>query len=410
LSFALTSTSHGVISEADGINSVSGSLDLQSAGPNFASSQVSGGYSFVLTGQDITKSTAEVEGGIVTADGAGNLTNGTIDTNDGGTFSTAAFQGTYTSPDSFGRGTVTTAAGATFTYYIVTPKVLRLVETDANTVAGGSAYSHGAAGSFTNSSLSGNFVFSVLGQSPTGATAVAGQFTTNGNGNFTKGIADSVSGNGSTVSTLPLTGSTYSITGSPRGTVVVTGGAAALNLYVTDPNLNLLDPNNPNGGGGALILETDANGYTVGQVIPQANPSSATIQGNYVINMTALQNTGAGVDFELDLAGQALASSGTGFSGLADYAGAAFNPVTSAGFTAPPVTGGSLAGTLNADSTNPGHFTGRINITPPANTTYFHGLSGTNALLDVSYYQVSSTELLFIQIDGSELAIGVLEQ
>jgi hypothetical protein len=69
-----------------------------------------------------------------------------------------------------------------------------------------------------------------------------------------------------------------------------------------------------------------------------------------------------------------------------------------------------VAGTFNADSANPGRFTGRINITPPASLTYFKGLSGTNALLDVSYYQASSKQVLFIQTDGSEVAIGILEQ
>jgi hypothetical protein len=411
LSFALTSASHGVISETDGINSVSGSLDLQSAGPSFTASQISGGYSFTLTGEDLQANTADVQGGIVTASGTGNLTNGTLDTNDGGTFQSAAFQGTYTSPDAFGRGTIAVNNG-TFVYYIVTPEVLRLVETDANVTASGSAFGQGTAASFTNAALSGNFAFNVLGQSTTGATAVVGQFTTNGNGTFTAGTADSVSGDGSTVSTLSMANSTYSFTGSPRGTASLAGGVATVNIYLTDPALNLLDPNNPVGGGGALLLETDANGYTVGQLLAQASPGSATLQGNYVINITALQNIGAGSDFELDLTGQAPASAGAGFSGLADYAGASFDSATNSPITAAPITGGTLQGTFNADSANPGHFTGQIIITPSAtnNFTYFFPLAGTSAFLGTSYYQVSSTTVVFIQTDGQELAVGVLEQ
>jgi len=424
--FALTSSNspatHAVLVETDTLISASGSLDLQSAAPNFSSSQVNGGYSFALTGNDHAAGAnkALVRGGIFMADGAGgHLTNGTLDTNDAGVPSSTAFTGTFTAPDSFGRGTFTLSNGTLLTYYIVTPGVLRLVETDSETTTtggittGGSAYGQGAAANFTNASLAGSFVFGMLGQSSGMGTATVGQFTTDSNGTFTAGIAESVSADGASVTIPPmsLTGTTYVISGSPRGTIMG-GGGSMFNIYLTDPKINLLDPNNANGGGGALIIENDATAATVGLVIPQANPASSTFSGNYAVNMTALQNQGLGVDFELDLSGTVMAMSATTYGGTADYAGTAFNPITFASTFLAPVTGSVLKdGSLAADAAHPGHFTGSLTIIPPAGTTYFIGQAATNATLTLSYYQVSTTQILFIQTDvNGEVAIGFLEQ
>lgn len=425
LNFALTSNSHGVIVETDGLFSASGSLDLQSAGPNFSLAQITGGYSFVLAGVDITVANGApaVSGGIFTADGAGNLKNGTFDLNDAGTLSSTAFTGTVTTPDTFGHGTITLSNGFTLSYYIVTPEVLRLVQTDQFFTTGGSAYGQGslAVANVTNAQLSGSFVFGVLGQGPSSpfGTATAGQFTTDGNGTFTAGIADSVSADGATVNAgVALTNSTYSFTGSPRGSVSIVGGVATLLVYLTDPTLNLLDPNNASGGGGALIIQNDANAFVAGMALPQGSPASAAFSGNYAVNMTGLQNTGLGVDFELDLSGEVAASGGNSYSGSADFSGTALNFTTSASQLDPAVTGEAIMGTFNADGTNPGRFTGTLTITQPAvaagTPPYFVGLgagsTATNAVLGLSYYQASSTQIVFIQTDGGEVALGFLEQ
>ena len=62
--------------------------------------------------------------------------------------------------------------------------------------------------------------------------------------------------------------STYSVSGSPRGTITGPTGQT-YNVYLTDPNLNLLDPNNSSGGGGALLLETDSTFSAIGTLVPQ---------------------------------------------------------------------------------------------------------------------------------------------
>jgi hypothetical protein len=404
-SFGATSSSHAVISETDGGNAGSGSLDLQSAGPTFTLAQIAGNYSFTLSGEDLTLANPsnEVEGGIVSLNAAGNLTNGTIDTNDGGTFSTSSFSGTASAPDSNGRGTFTTPGGASFAYYIVTPAVLRLVETDAMVVAGGTAFGQGTATIFTKASLSGGFVFHDEGFDNTRtARAVVGQFTTDGNGNITSGVEDANAGGTSSI--INLAGATYSIAGSPRGTVTFFGGAT-FNVYLVDPKINIHDPNNANGGGGALLLETDTISSRMGEVIPQVSPATSTFLGNYSLNLVNLPLQHAGLVPSQDgteLVGN-LTTNSSGASGLADYSVIGYFPATGIATT---------ASSLTADASNPGRSTGTLTTPPPSNGFPFSldNTGGNTGQISVAYYQISSTQLLMLGTSANEVIFGVLEQ
>src|ERR1700734_774556 len=125
------SNSHLVIAEEDQFNGYTlgavGRMDLQTAGPAFSGSQVSGGYSFTLSGYSGAMGENASWGGIFTADGtatatnSGNITGGIFDENvgnDGGgsgynSVTGAAglpFTGTYTAPDANGRGIVTVSS------------------------------------------------------------------------------------------------------------------------------------------------------------------------------------------------------------------------------------------------------------------------------------------------------------
>lgn len=403
-SLAATSGSHAVVSEVDGTFSSTGSLDLQSAGPNFSLAQIAGNYSFMLSGEDIAQGTFEVEGGIVTLNASGNLTSGTIDVNDNGVYGSSPINsGTFSAPDSNGRGTITTNGGSTFAYYIVTPEVLRLVETDALTVAGGSAYGQGTATTFTNASLSGSFVFHDEGfdsNTLDGSRVVAGQFTTDSNGNFTSGVEDSNAG-GNSYNVINLAGVTYSIPNSPRGTVTFFSGAA-FNIYLVDPNLNMLDPNSSSGGGGALLLETDAISSRKGEVIPQASPASSTFTGSYALNLANLPVAFTGAQLATDLVGQLTVNS-SGTSGFVDYCQLNSPPLTSQAAT---------ASSLTADSSNPGRFTGTLTVVPPSNGYPFalDSTGGTTGQINVTYFQISSTQLLVLGTSATEAVFGVLEQ
>ena len=106
-SFVLTSASHALIVEADG-DPASGTMDLQQpAGASFTAGQISGNYSFAMDGVDNSGALKYMSlAGSFAADGIGSLTAGTLDINNGGAFSTTPFTGSFTAPDSNGRGTM----------------------------------------------------------------------------------------------------------------------------------------------------------------------------------------------------------------------------------------------------------------------------------------------------------------
>ena len=158
LSFALTSGSHATVIETGGDP---GSGTLEQSG-TFATSQISGDYSFTMEGVDtFVPPTAKVAfGGVFSSDGQRNITAGTIDTNIGGTVTSETFAGSIlAAPDTNGRGrfAIVPVPGTTrtFTFYMVSPKVLRLFEDDNVDLTGGSAYAQGSGAA----TLSGKFAF-----------------------------------------------------------------------------------------------------------------------------------------------------------------------------------------------------------------------------------------------------------
>ncbi len=406
-----TSNSHLVIAEEDQFNGLTiggvGSMDLQTAAPSFSMSQISGGYSFTLAGYSAAKSANASWGGVFTADGAGNITGGIFDENGGGgsAYSSVPFTGTYTAPDASGRGIITLSAtpdtpnaSTQYAYYIVTPGTLRLttmtnVGNAANT---GSAIGQGAVAT-TNSAVSGNFIFSDYGFTSIAnggeQGAAAGQFDADGSGHITAGIID-VNSFG-TATTSSLAGSTYSISGSPRGTFTASTGQT-YNVYLTDPTINLLDPNNTSGTGGALFLETDA-ATTVGVVIPQSDPT-AMPSGDYAIVLSDQENP---PNSDGGLTGQfAVSTTNAGtYSGEGDFQGTGSSNAT-------PIVG-PLSGTFTADGANPGRFTGSITTAPafPAGPIG----SATPGTENVSYYMANGSQGFIIETDSIAPIFGVLE-
>jgi hypothetical protein len=407
--------SHLLISEADQFNGLTiggiGSMDLQSAGPNFTAAQVSGGYSFTLIGFSSAAIKASGGtglngswGGIFTADGVGTITGGIFDTSTAGgapNYSSIPFTGTFTPPDANGRGVLsfTTNGGTNYAYYIVTPEVLRLTSISNTSYAGntGSAYGQGSVGT-TNAALTGSYVFSDLGfDVPGNAMGAAGQFTTDGTGNVTGGIMDlNDSGNSGTLSLgLSWSGSTYSISGSARGTITGPSGQT-YNVYLTDPNLNLLDPNNSSGGGGALFLETDTTYSTIGTLVPQPKPSSAALQGAYSL-MLSDQNNPPHADG--GFVGNFVVTPGSDtFAGEGAFQGQGQNSAT--------LIVGPLGGVFVADSKNPGRFTGTISTTPAfPNGSLGGNTAGSEA---VSFYLASGSEGFVVETDTVAPVTGIV--
>jgi hypothetical protein len=404
-SFILISPTHALIIEIDG-DPGSGTMDLQqpAAGGSFTAAQVSGNYSFSMDGIDASGARDHMSmAGTFAADGISAVTGGTLDINKGGTFTTTSFTGSFTAPDpNTGRGTMSGSTGRQFVYYIISPKVLRILEGDNISFVGGSAYAQGSALS-TNAALTGKFVYQHHGWSTPGRTVAAGQFSADGAGKVTTGVSDSNSGGSPTtvVKGTAVTG-TYMISGSPSGTLNLTdaAGTSAFNLYLVDPALNILDPSNSSGGGGALLLHTDASIIGTGILIPQVVSGTPTFSQNHGLNLVnSVDSTIAANVDEVHLVGR-LASDGTAnFTGAADYGqnGAFFPNI---------FKGDTLAGTFAADGANPGHFTGSFTLgTDP---TLFYFIPPAVSMFNVSYYQASSSQALVIQTDTSADAWGYL--
>ncbi len=381
-SLTATSSSHAMLSEVDEMGDLTGTLDLQSA--NFSEAQFAGNYSFVSAGENIARSVPMNFGGIFTADGTGSISPGTLDINAAGIYRTGPFTAAFTAPDSYGRGTLTFASASpvSFAYYIVDPEVIRLIEIDATTaVTAGSAYGEGSNSSVNNAQVAGNYVFAMHGYGVNGANGMAGQFVADGSGNFA-GVLDS---NDAGTATLagPLTGATYSFTGNARGSVATQDGSFTANVYMTDPNINLLDPSNPKGGGGGLMLETDANGFDNGLLAVQ---TAGKISGNYALGWRYRPGTVNGFSNNFDVAVTAALAIGPGgtFSGEGEW------DVVLSGLAPDQPMNGTFAG----DANNPGRYTGTFSPSPDAD-------------LPTTYYQISDSQLVMLEMD-SAVADGFL--
>lgn len=454
-----TSNSHLVLAEEDQFNGLTigavGSMDLQTAGPAFSGSQVSGGYSFMLAGYSSLMGENGSWGGIFSADGTatsttpGNITGGIFDENVGNNGGGAGynsevsspaaglkFTGTYTAPDADGRGILTLSTspdtlgpcGATplpacteYVYYLVTPEVLQLTSMTNVGNAGntGTAFGQGSLSTSSNDTdgaLTGGFVFSYygFGDNNNGGDSAAGggQLATDGSGNVTAGIADFNTEDGGaptpTIVTtgIPLSGSTINISGSPRGTITTPTGQI-YNIYLTDPNLNLLDPNNPNGAGGALLFEADNSdaavpyGNAIGVTIPQANAAAATPAGSYAILLSNQSNLGGCCSYDGGFTGDFTISTTTAdtFSGEGDFQGMGTNNAT--------LITGPLTGTFAADGSNPGHFTATITTTPAFPLGSVGGTTpGTE---DVDLFLANGSQGFVIETDTMAPVFGVVE-
>jgi hypothetical protein len=385
-SIATTSSTHALIIQFDGTATSSGTLDFQSASALDAS-EIAGSYAFAMNGVDITNQVGAEFGGVLNMSAAsGGVTSGSFYANDGGTTQTSPLGfGPITGPDQFGRGTIRLTTGFNYVYYAVQGEVLRIIEEDIPVfLSSGSFYgqgTNGANGTFSNASLSGNYVMFNAGSTVNGALALGGQFNADGSGNLSTGYADT--NDGGTYSSGSIAAQdVYAISGNGSGTLTLPGtpdttqDVSALLIFATDPALNLYDPNSTGGGGGALLLDFDTNAYGTGLIVPQ---TTGTFSGNYAVNLQYFNSNG-----EEDIVGQSAASGSVTLTGTVD--------LNDDGTTAPATT---FAGTAAADSSNAGRFTGTYSI-------------GSNNI-KISYFQVSSAELFTVVTDSSDVGNGFME-
>lgn len=412
LGLQFVNNNHALIIQYDGSATSSGSLDLQTL-PSTPTAP-SGGYAFTLSGED-TSATQTVYGGVFSISG-GAMT-GTYDVNDlgdmfGAVTGLTLSDETVSTPDSFGRGTMTNSVviisnpltTLSLVYYIVGPEAIRLIDVDPLDTGVGSAFGQGAsAGSFSNTSL-GSSVFAIESNDViTGHPyAVAGQFTVPSSGTIT-GIEDDNEVEYGASDTGSISGSTYSIANNGYGSVTLTfEDILSLGIYMTDPNLNLSDPNSQVGGGGALLAEMDGGVFAgTGVVIPQTDTAAADFTGAYAFGAQALYTGGGGGEF--DFVGLASVPSGTLINngvGIASDPGEYIDEESPTTISFVP-----FSGNLTADGSNPGRYT----MLGGSNRLNF-GLN--EEVFNVVIYQANGDQLFWVDLDGpSGLAyLGPVQQ
>lgn len=408
-------TSHAFILQFDGSATSSGSMDLQTLG----SPVINGGLAFILTGVDTSYFPVAI-GGVGTNSAAG--LSGTSDTNDNGTLKlNSAFSGATIQPvvGNYGRGTITGIkfAGTPFAlnYYLVRPNVIRIIDVDTGNAAIGSAFGQGTnATGASNGALGTSVLYLAANPFQTNQYGALAQFTTT---NTTSNPADfSGVGDenkpGGVVKTDSAVSGTYNIMSNGYGSLTVTNGGLGsidiLGLYMTDPTLNLDDPNNSTGGGGGLLLDQSSIlvGGLTGFVIPQTDTATASFAGNYAVGWQNYNNFSAAcTQCEFDMAAQGTVAAG---AGAMSFTGLVSDPFLTLGTGSATATGATFTGTPQADSTHAGRYTMfSTNAVPNALAA---SINGHNGAFNLVIYQASGGQLFWLETDSNGVFTGPLQK
>jgi hypothetical protein len=379
----------------DATGTATGQANLRSASTfvNAPLSALNGTYVFDFAGVDGSHGLSQI--GQFGADGAGNITGGSIDINDAGTATQYQIAGTKTvcnpaptalstyTAGSNGRGTITLttlnnscAPGPTLTlnFYVVSLGSAKFVGTSTTQQVAGYTSQQNPNAQFSVTTLKGNFAFLLAGSAPAGPIATAGSFAADGNGNITGGVLDE-NLNGTPATALPFQPSgtsagTYTVASNGRGTAtfVTTGRTYSLVFYVGPVGTNTT----------AVFQETDASITSDGNfTAQQSSPFSlASIAGNYAIATSGVSG--------------ATSQTSTGQFGT-----------NGAGL----VTTGSIdtntGGTLTAGQAATGSYTA------PA-ATGRATLTLNSSAPDYAAYVVSPTQVYLVGIQPGQLAAGAL--
>jgi hypothetical protein len=367
LGAVVISPSKVLITEFDSSASGRGSMDQQTA-----IHPLNGGYAFVVGSnyEPVFGGVFNVDNNPATGDisGAGSV----ADYDSATVITNGPLSGNVTAPDANGQVTITTNTSNgnfTLTGFIVDDLHIKLIESDNSGRNGGVAIGQGTyTGTYSsNSALSGNLVYGVLGgyQGSDAGTAIAGTLAADGTGNL-NGFMDLNHGT-SIVTSSAMTG-TYAVDGSGTGRITATttlGTAIGPNfvVYLTQPNLP------------ALIMETDSrSGATGFAVVQAAGPYS--FSGTYGLDFTSLAGP------ESDSTAAIVADGIGAFAGAADV---------NSTLTNTPVLALPFTGAFTPDPS------GRFQATVTLN----HGIAYSAA-----FYFINSTQGFMIENDNHAVTFG----
>ncbi|HEV2195103.1 MAG TPA: hypothetical protein VGR55_05955 [Candidatus Acidoferrum sp.] len=290
--------------------------------------ELKGDYAFTFNGMTTgggNASTPFAAVGRFTADGAGNLTNGELDSNGVGPMEKAvalAFTGTYSiGADHRGVMSLNIPGGGMLAFAMMANGNAKFVEVDAS---GG----HGTVGSgsmekvdttaFSTARITGDYAFGAAGlDQSNNRTAMAGRFTANGSGMLGNGAAD-VNQSG-TFTTLNLFVGTYMVTDATTGRGIISlpplVGGAPQNLNFSFYVVN---------AGKLLAMEMDAvspltpllNGIVLQQQTPVGGFSTTALNGNTVMDLTGRTICPGGTNAAPNVIAGLLSTNGVGIANL----------------------------------------------------------------------------------------------
>jgi len=260
--------------------------------------ELKGDYAFTFNGFSGNLATSSIFGAVgrFTADGAGNLTNGELDTNGvGGRAAGQSFTGTY-SIGADNRGVMNfnlSGSSARLAFAMTANGNAQFIKFDASGGSGtiGSGTMEKAdTSAYSTARIAGDYAFGAAGFDPVNnRAAIEGRFTSNGTGTLTSAAGD-VNAYGTTYSmNFTATNYTVSDTATGRGAMQLAftfgGTPDTLNFVFYVVN-----------SGKLFVVESDTvsnttpllNGVVVQQQIPAGGFSNASLNGNMVIYLTGL--------------------------------------------------------------------------------------------------------------------------
>jgi hypothetical protein len=362
---------------------------------------LNGIYAFDFAGVDGSKGLSQI--GEFGADGMGNVTEGSIDINDGGTLSQFPIYGSKSlctpaplpapqppaiafssySISSNGRGTLSVTTllptcfpGPTLTldFYVISRGSAKFVGTDTVQQVAGFTTQQAPNATFDVTALNGSFAFILGGSGLGGAIGTAGSFAADGNGHVTSGSVDENIAPGAPALSLPIlanaAGDSYTVASNGRGTATFT---TAGRTYTFVFYLGAVGGNTT-----AVFQETDSGIASHGLfTLQQSTPFTLTsIQGNYAIDTSGASGG------SLQVSTGQIGANGAGL-----------------------VTSGSVdintAGALTAGQAVTGSYTAPT-------TTGRAALTLTSTIPNFAAYIVSPTQVYVLGIQSGQVAVGAL--
>ena len=273
------------------------------AGVNNA--ELNGNYAFTFNGLtgNANSSVVFAAVGRFTADGAGNVTNGELDTNgvgSGSQLTAIAFTGTYAiGADNRGVMTLNTPGGVRLAFAMMANGNAQLIEMDATggtgTIGSGTMEKVDTT-AYSTARITGDYAFGAAGFDNTNnRAAITGRFTSNGTGPLTNAAGD-VNAYGTAYS-MNFTAANYTVsnTATGRGTMNLAftfgGTTDSMNFvfYVVNSGKLFVMVSDPVTTATPLL-----NGVVVQQRVPAGGFTNASLNGNMVIYLTGLSACGGG--------------------------------------------------------------------------------------------------------------------